>query len=41
MNRRVLVILFVAFAICLGYASWRGWLPGVVDYGDIEPREER
>lgn len=41
MNRRVLMVLFVALAICLGYASWRGWLPGVADYSDIEAREDR
>jgi hypothetical protein len=29
---RVAVTLFIALALVLGYAAWRGWLPGVADY---------
>ena len=39
MSRRlkhVLLTLFVALALSLGYASWRGWLPGLPDYSQTE-----
>ena len=38
---RLAITLFIALAAVLGYASWRGWLPGVVDYSDIEAKQHR
>jgi hypothetical protein len=29
---RLAATLFIALALVLGYAAWRGWLSGVADY---------
>lgn len=39
--KRLAASLFVALAVVLGYASWRGWLPGVADFSEIDARQDR
>ena len=39
--RRLAITLFIALALILGWASWRGWLPGVADYPEIDAQRDR
>ena len=38
---RLAITLFIALAAVLGYAAWRGWLPGVADYDRLETQQHR